>query len=115
MLSEVSNHNMECHIREADYEIKNEGKHYQLKTVFNYFKALMKYSQRNMVIRKMQTTDYTSISSLFATYGAIKSLWINENLTKLLSKVSVEIIHGVRETLSYREFINPLKSSSFFF
>lgn len=55
----------------------------------------MKYSQRNMVIRKMQTTDYTSVSSEFATYGAIKSLWINKNLMK----VSVEITHGVRETL----------------
>lgn len=58
----------------------------------------MKYSQRNMVIRKMQTTDYTSVSSEFAAYGAIKSLWINENLTKVLSKVSVEITHEVRET-----------------
>lgn len=46
-----------------------------------------------MVIRKMQTTDYTVVSSEFATYGAIKSLWINEDLTKVISKVSVEIIH----------------------
>lgn len=58
----------------------------------------MKYSQRNMVIRKMQTTDYTSVNSEFAAYGAIKSLWINENLTKVPSKVSVEITHEVRET-----------------
>lgn len=58
----------------------------------------MKYSQRNMVIRKMQTTDYTSVSSEFAAYGVIKSLWINENLTKVLSKVSVEITHEVGET-----------------
>lgn len=31
-----------------------------------------------MVIRKMQAADYTSVSSKFAVYGAIKSLWINE-------------------------------------
>lgn len=58
----------------------------------------MKYSQRNMVIRKMQTTDYISISSEFATYGAIKSLQINENLMKVISKVSVEITQEVRES-----------------
>lgn len=58
----------------------------------------MKYSQRNMVIRKMLTTDYTLVSCEFSTYGTIKSLWINENLTKVLSKVSVETIHEVRET-----------------
>ena len=46
-----------------------------------------------MVIRKMQTTDYTSVSSEFATCRAIKSLWIKETLTKVLSAVSVEITH----------------------
>lgn len=51
-----------------------------------------------MVIRKMQTTDYSSVNSEFAICGAIKSLWINENLTKVLSKVSVEITHEVTET-----------------
>lgn len=75
-----------------------KGNIMNLKTVFNYFKTLMKHSQRNMVTRKMQTTDYTSVSSEFATYGEIKSLWINEILTKVISKVSVEITHEVRET-----------------
>ena len=54
----------------------NKGNHYQLKNSFQRFKTLMKQSQRNMVIRKMQTTDYTSVNSEFAAYGAIKSLWI---------------------------------------
>lgn len=54
----------------------NKGNHYQLKNSFQRFKTLMKQSQRNMVIRKMQTTDYTSVNSEFAGYGAIKSLWI---------------------------------------
>lgn len=58
----------------------------------------MKYSQRNMIIRKMQSTDYASVSNEFATHGAIKSLWINDNLTKVLSKVTVETTHEVRKT-----------------
>lgn len=58
----------------------------------------MKYSQRNTIIRKMQSTDYASVSNKFATYGAIKSLWINDNLTKVLSKVTVETTHEVRKT-----------------
>lgn len=45
----------------------------------------------------MQTTDYSSLSSEFAINETIKSLWINEKLTKVLSKVSVVIIHEVLE------------------
>lgn len=45
----------------------------------------------------MQTTDYSSVSSEFAISEAIKSLWINEKLTKVLSKVSVEITLEVTE------------------
>lgn len=51
-----------------------------------------------MVIRDMQTTECLSVSIEFATYGAIKSLWISENVMKVLTKVTVEIIHEVRET-----------------
>lgn len=58
----------------------------------------MKQSQRYMVIRKMQTTDYTSVNSEFAAYGAIKSLWIKETLVKVLSKVSAEITNEIRKT-----------------
>lgn len=69
-----------------------------------------------MVIRKMQTTDYTSVSSEFATYRAIKSLWIKETLMKVLSTVSVEIIKLEKHEglLHYRNFINPLKAIHFF-
>lgn len=45
----------------------------------------------------MQTADYSSVSSEFSINGAIKSLWIDEKLTKVLSKVSVEIPHEVTE------------------
>lgn len=69
-----------------------------------------------MVIRKMQTTDYTSVSSEFATYRAIKSLWIKETLTKVLSTVSVEIIKLEKHEglLHSRNFISPLKAINFF-
>lgn len=56
-----------------------KGNIMNLKTVFNYFKTLMKHSQRNMVTRKMQTTDYTLVSSEFAhmeqlnLYGSMKT------------------------------------------
>ena len=52
----------------VDHEIiknNNKGNHYKLK---NSFKTLIKYSQRNMVIRKMQTTDYTTINTEYAAY-----------------------------------------------
>lgn len=82
----------------VDHEIiknNNKGNHYKLK---NSFKTLIKYSQRNMVIRKMQTTDYTTINTEYAAYGAIKSLWIKETLVKVLSKVSTEITNEIRKT-----------------
>jgi hypothetical protein len=34
-----------------------------------------------MVIRDVQTTDCAPVSSEFGAYGAIKSLWISENVT----------------------------------
>lgn len=77
---------------------REERNLYPLKPVFGYFKTLMKYSQRHRVIKNMQTTDYSSVvSSEFAINGTIKSLWINEKLTKVLAKVSVEITHEVAE------------------
>lgn len=51
-----------------------------------------------MVIRKMQTTDYTTVNTEYAAYGAIKSLWIKETLVKVLSKVSTEITNEIRKT-----------------